>query len=327
MGFINWCSTACIFIDQQSQSTFLNKNHLTIQIIGILFILASIFKLVSALKNRWQYQLDGKQHLQLFNNTWRQAVQSSPQQTWDGFRLFSVFEKTLETPEIYSFYLKPHDNKPLPIFQAGQYLTIQIKHPTQNTPLTYSYPLSNCYSKKYYRIAVKKEQQDLVFNYLHQQIEMDGTVEVKAPSGNFYLNLKTSLPIVLIADDFGISPLLSMIKSILNHQDDREIHLFYRVCNGSQVMMKSYLQSLASTFSSFHLHLCYSQPTFEDSDYQHQGYIDIELLSSVLPHHTYQYYLSGSLVLEDLIVQLIDRGVEENNIFFDSFYSETPIIK
>src|SRR5437868_2748029 len=42
---------------------------------------------------------------------------------WNGYRKFTVSKKCRECEDVYSFYLTPHDGKPLPPFKPGQYLT------------------------------------------------------------------------------------------------------------------------------------------------------------------------------------------------------------
>lgn len=294
------------------------------QFIGSLLVLIVVLKIVLLIKNRWQRQQNEKQQLQLINNHWQQKQFLPDQpilpQKWNGFRVFTIAKKKYETDDIISFYLEPHDGKPLPIFHAGQYLMLHIKHPEQDKLLTRCYSLSDCHSEHYYRISVKKEPQGLVSNYLQQEVYVGDTIEATAPTGVFYLNIESSSPLVLIAGGVGITPLLSMINILYRTQDTREIHLFYGVSNGSHVMKKAYLKTLDKNLPHFHLHLCYSRPEPDDSDYQHKGRITAELLQSILPNHNYHYYLCASLeMMKDLTEQLKNWGVPESDVFFESF--------
>ena len=49
--------------------------------------------------------------------------------SWNGYRKFEIREKVMEAAGTYSFYLKPHDRKPLPPFEPGQFLTFNLNIP------------------------------------------------------------------------------------------------------------------------------------------------------------------------------------------------------
>ena len=86
---------------------------------------------------------------------------------WNGLRKFEVFRRIDEGGSIASFYLRPHDQKPLPPFRAGQYLIFQLE-----VPDALSYPggrrqakntVIRCYSLSdspnhpdHYRVTIKK---------------------------------------------------------------------------------------------------------------------------------------------------------------------------
>ena len=45
---------------------------------------------------------------------------------WNGVRKFVVERREMESHDTASFYLKPHDGRPLPMFLAGQFLTFRL---------------------------------------------------------------------------------------------------------------------------------------------------------------------------------------------------------
>ena len=58
---------------------------------------------------------------------------------WNGYRPFVVDAKVAESDVVTSFYLDPADGGPLPTFKPGQYITVQVDHPTTPTsPRNYS---------------------------------------------------------------------------------------------------------------------------------------------------------------------------------------------
>ncbi len=302
----------------------MDTSTLLIQGGAVLLLLTVIIRLVMLLKGECRRQSYELQQLELMNDYWQHkstlSLNTSKQQRWNGVRVFSVADKVRESDDIYSFYLKPHDGKPLPSFHPGQYLTIQIEHPQSNKRLTRCYSLSDSHSSDYYRISVKKEPEGLVSRYLHEQLHIGDILEAKAPSGDFYLDTEIQHPIVLIAGGVGITPLLSMVNTLISQQDTREVHLFYGVRNGSQIMMKPYFEELAEQHPHFNLHLCYSKPNSDDRDFQHQGRVTIDLLKSILPASNYHYYLCASIVMmQSLSDDLKAWGVPDDDIYFEAF--------
>ena len=63
--------------------------------------------------------------------------------SWTGYRKFEVTRKLDEGAGIHSFYLKPHDRKPLPPFVPGQYLTFEVHLPDSPKSIVRCYSLSD----------------------------------------------------------------------------------------------------------------------------------------------------------------------------------------
>ncbi len=59
----------------------------------------------------------------------RKREKAKSELSWNGLRKFCVQRKVKENKDICSFYLVPHDGKPLPPFFPGQYLTFEINVP------------------------------------------------------------------------------------------------------------------------------------------------------------------------------------------------------
>jgi ferredoxin-NADP reductase len=131
------------------------------------------------------------------------------------------------------------------------------------------------------------------------------------------------LPMVLIAGGIGITPMLSMLNSVLQHGSDREVWLFYGVRNGGEQIMKGPLQALALTHANFHLHICYSAPReveVEGVDYQHRGRVDLALLRNTLKMMRYQFYVCGPrAMMESIVPGLREWGVASGDIYYESF--------
>ncbi len=268
----------------------------------------------------------------------------APAVSWEGFREFLVQRREVEDENgaICSFYLVPLDAKQLPSFRPGQFLTfrLSIEDPVTQQPKTLvrCYSLSDRPTPDYYRVSIRRvfpptDQPEalpgLSSNFFHDQVQEGGKLLVKAPSGHFHLMEDTLLPVVLIGGGIGITPMLSILNTLLEDGCAREVWLYYGVRNGTEQIMKEHLESLDTEHANFHLYLCYSRPGEQDVegvDYQHNGRVDIPLLRATLKLMRYQFYVCGpKAMMESLVLGLEEWGVDTGDIYYESFGPATLV--
>ena len=83
-----------------------------------------------------------------------------------------------------------------------------------------NYSLSNAPGEDFFRISVKRESKGFVSAFLHQSAREGTEIEVGPPCGEFFIDLteKHERPVMLLSAGVGITPLLSMLSSVLNDQ-------------------------------------------------------------------------------------------------------------
>lgn len=269
---------------------------------------------------------------------------TSPVEPWAGFREFSVQRREFEDAgrSVCSFYLVPTDGRPLPPFRPGQFLTFRLaiedSTKPKPSPVVRCYSLSDSPRPDYYRVSIKRVPAPpdhpelppgISSGFFHDHVHEGDRLMVRAPSGHFHLIEDEPLPIVLIAGGIGITPMLSILNSVLERGIEREVWLYYGVRNGSEHVMKRHLQTLASRHSNFHLHVCYSAPNENDvkgTDYDYRGRIDVALLRNTLRLARYQFYVCGPKpMMESLVPALEEWGVDSGDIYYESFGPATLV--
>jgi len=252
---------------------------------------------------------------------------------WNGYRKFSVAKKARECEDVWAFYLKPHDGKPLPPFKPGQYLTFQLDIPGRDKPLVRCYSISDGpHHADYYRVTIKKEKAppdkpDLppgaASSFFCDAVKEGDILTVKAPTGHFFLDMTKNNPIVLIAGGVGVTPMLSMAQAIAANGSKRETWFFFGVRNTQEHIHKAELERLAAEHENIHLHVCYSRPGANEvkgRDYQHAGRVSIELLKELLPSNNFEYYLCGNGTFMKSITDGLEAwGVPEKDVYFEAF--------
>lgn len=317
---------------------------LALMILGAIFVQITVVMLTGFYRRQRQYRNlgEGRGHHEARSGsrppTPAAAKPSALTPAWEGFREFMVQRREIEDADraICSFYLAPTDGAPLPAFRPGQFLTfrLQIEDPSTRVPksVVRCYSLSDAPRPDLYRVTIKRvpapaDQPQLPpgisSGFFHDQLQEGDRLLVKAPSGHFHLLEDEALPMVLIGGGIGITPMLSILNSVLENAVQREVWLFYGVRNGAEQIMKNHLQSLAEAHANFHLHLCYSNPGAGDVagvDYQHHGRVDLPLLRATLKLARYQFYVCGpGPMMETLVPGLEAWGVDRGDIHYESF--------
>jgi ferredoxin-NADP reductase len=251
---------------------------------------------------------------------------------WDGWRKFEVQQKVIESAGCCSIYLVPHDGRPLPSFLPGQFLTFAVKFPGEARPVVRCYSLSDAPGKGYYRCTIKRvdapddEPQapaGRVSSYFFDELAAGDIVDVRAPSGAFFLDIQRHRPVVLIAGGIGVTPLLSMLYAVVDGAPHREVHFFYGVQNSRYHTFREAIAALCERSVHVHLHTCYSRPTPTDVrevDYHHEGRITPELLRRSLPSNNFDFFVCGPpAFMQSILDGLRGWNVPEDSIFTETF--------
>ncbi len=249
--------------------------------------------------------------------------------SWNGTRKFTVDKVVTECADVASYYLVPHDNKPLPHFFPGQFLTFELSIPGQRNRVVRCYSLSDRPRPDYYRVTIKRVpappdgKPGLVSNFFHSSVKAGDILDVKAPSGGFYLDTSRLTPVVLLAGGVGVTPMVSMANEIMTNTPQRETWFFFCVRNALDHIMKEQLEELAKANDKLRLHVCYSKPGKTDSagrDYRHEGRLDLALLKKELPSNNFDFFMCGpGAMMSDLHEGLLEWGVDEERIHLEAF--------
>ncbi|UOR10782.1 NO-inducible flavohemoprotein [Halobacillus amylolyticus] len=215
---------------------------------------------------------------------------------WKDYREFRVWKKVKESDVITSFYLQPADGGELAAYKPGQYITIKAEVPGENHTHLRQYSLSDAPGNNYYRISVKREDgtgenpAGIVSTYLHTQVEEGNVFSISAPAGDFYLDTESVNPVVLISGGVGLTPLMSMMKTSMIKEQNRDIYFIHAARNGSVHAFKEDMKQTSKEFPFVKTHIIYDSPDEKDSDYDKEGYIDLAWLQGTVPQDADFYY-------------------------------------
>lgn len=289
---------------------------------------------LTRLRHEHQQQKLDRERLALLVRAAKYRYQEAQEvvQGWNGYRKFTVAQKSLECEDVYSFYLVPHDRKSLPPFKPGQYLTFNLEVPGRDKPVVRCYSLSDSPTRSdCYRVTIKREPAPadkpgvppgVASGFFADHVKEGDLLNVKAPTGHFYLDLSKNTPICLLAGGVGLTPMLSMAKAVAESGSRREVWLFFGCRSSAEHMLREDLDALRQ-HDNIRVFVCYSRPgkaSVRGEDYDHEGRVTVELLKEKLPSNNYEFFMCGNgAFMKTLNDGLEAWGVPEKDIHYEAF--------
>ncbi|MGP8309023.1 NO-inducible flavohemoprotein [Vibrio sp. YIC-376] len=240
---------------------------------------------------------------------------------WRGQREFELVAKQPESEHICSFMFKPTDGDKVAPFKPGQYLGIYINSDKFDNQEIRQYSLSSAAQENTYRISVKREQNGKVSNFLHDELNVGDKVKLVAPAGDFFMDVEADTPVVLISAGVGLTPTLSMLESLSEHQ--APVTWVHATENGQQHAFKQHVSQLVDSKENMDAVVWYNQPTAEDKhgeDYHFTGFVSLKEIETALKQSNVQVYFCGPVgFMQHVAKQLQEIGVPQDQFHYECF--------
>lgn len=242
---------------------------------------------------------------------------------WDAsgesVRSLRLVEKLRESDDVTSFVFEARDGGPLPDFEAGQHLPIELEVPDAGAPIRRTYSLSGAPGSGRYRISVKREPKGAASRHLHDRVEPGTIVSTRRAASDFVLGCSDG-PVVLVSAGIGITPLLSMLHALAAEKSERRVWFVHGARDGRHHPLAREVRATAAKRSDIEVHVAYSQPHPDDTGHDSVGRVDGTLLTRLGPKQDAHYYLCGPVgFMADIQTDLELRGVPTAHIHTESF--------
>lgn len=210
-------------------------------------------------------------------------------------------------------------------FQAGQYIT--IKADINGEEVRRAYSICSSPNSGEVKVAIKAVENGKFSVYATEKLKAGDALEVHEPEGKFILEPKSGKNYIGFAAGSGITPVLSMIKTVLQDTTDATFTLIYGNKSEADTIFKNELASLQSEFSErFNLHYVFSRQNVEGSLF---GRID-EGFTNYFVKNTYKdltfdsAYLCGPEEMIKIVSNTLQgNGFAESSILFELFTAST----
>ncbi len=242
------------------------------------------------------------------------------------FHTLKIKEIIKETASAVSILFDiPNDLAKTYNFIAGQYVTLRTK--INNEEVRRAYSICSSENNQNIQVAVKAIKDGLFSNYAYNNLSAGDTLEVSPPEGNFTLktnksNLKNYLGFVAGS---GITPVLSMIKTVLENEPKSTFTLVYGNKTSRDVIFKETLENFSKKFiARFNLKYVFSQEETEGTIF---GRIDKKATNYIVKekfkHLNFdEVFLCGPEDMINTVTEtLIEDAFRKENIHYELFVS------
>lgn len=133
-------------------------------------------------------------------------------------------------------------------FHAGQYVT--LKTIINGEEVRRSYSLCSAPFENAWKVGVKRVKDGIFSNFAIDQLKSGDVLEVMPPMGNFKLipQRDNARHLVLFAAGSGITPILSIAKTVLREEPSSTVTLFYGNKGFSSIMFLEDIEALKNQY-------------------------------------------------------------------------------
>jgi ring-1,2-phenylacetyl-CoA epoxidase subunit PaaE len=223
----------------------------------------------------------------------------------------------------------PEDLRGVFGFTQGQYLTLRTE--IDGHDLRRSYSICAGVDDDELRVGVRKVKAGVFSNWINASLKPGDTIQVMAPQGRFFVPIEREARRhhVGIAGGSGITPILSIMKTVLAREPLSRFTLIYGNRHLKSTMFKEEIEDLKNRYMTrLTLQHVFSDE-FTDAPLNH-GVMNRdkigEFLGALMPASAIDHvYICGPFQMNDEAeAALLDAGVPEERIHIERFGVASP---
>ena len=225
-----------------------------------------------------------------------------------------------ETPDVKTFRLDNSEGA-VPFDLPGRFAKICV--PTDDGDVWRSFTISSspC-SPKQLDLTVKLNPVGQVSRYLFDNVDVGSVVRLKGPQGGYFFDAAVHTePLVLIAAGSGVTPMMSIVRTLAASGSDMPCTLWYGARTQADVIFGEECDRLARDHAWFRYVVTLSQPG--DAWEGERGRIDPERLASIVSDPSdRRFFLCGpNVFMQSLQDAIAEAGVPSERVHTEQFHS------
>ncbi len=229
---------------------------------------------------------------------------------WLESQCIEVIERT---EKVKSFRFRVPASDRAPAVKPGQHLLIQAN--IDGVDVQRPYTLTSSITERgHYEITVMRQASGLMSNWLFDQLEVGGVINLMPPSGTFLFELNDPNPLICVVGGIGVTPALAMCRAALATESRRRIHVDYAVAARNQTVC-------ADEWASFSA----GQPTMSHfiRDTSADGRISAEAINKLVGEFPKgEWLICGSTPMQTEVQRLLRQAkVPAHRMHVESFHA------
>lgn len=248
------------------------------------------------------------------------------------FNTLAIQHITRETPKSVSITFDvPSALKDTYSFIPGQYITIKTE--VSGKEIRRAYSICSSPKSGILKVAVKEIEGGTFSVIANTKLKEGDVLEVHPPEGNFLLtpNPETNNTYAAFVAGSGITPVMSMIKAVLDNEPDSSFVLVYGNKTPEETIFHKELLELQSKYANrLFIEFVYSR---SQEDNAHFGRIEKSTVNYILKNKFKStsfnaFYLCGPEEMINTVTSiLLENGIEKDAINFELFTSGTEEVE
>ena len=223
----------------------------------------------------------------------------------------------------------PSDLKSAYEFKPGQYLTLKTQ--INGEEVRRSYSICVAPKDEELRVAVKRVKGGLFSNFANESLHVGDAIDVMTPMGNFTTEITEAQEktYVFFAGGSGITPILSLIKTILVDEPKSKVTLIYGNRKINSIIFKEEIDFLKNTYLTRFAVIHILSEEYLGNDVQYG------LMDKAKTDQLNEFFLKQEKIDEAFICgpqpmilaiqeKLLEYGMADKNVHVELFTSQTP---
>ena len=206
-------------------------------------------------------------------------------------------------------------------FTAGQYVTLQKE--INGETIRRAYSICSTPASGEIRVAIKKVEKGVFSTYATSDLKVGDAIEITVPEGRFLLNSEVNKNYIGFAAGSGITPILSMLKSVLVKEPTATFTLIYGNKSAKDTIFYEELNQLKETYiDRLKLHYIFSRENVKNNL---RGRIDGNVTNYFVKNMYKETsfdaaYLCGpEQMIHEVSKTLKNNKIAKENIYFELF--------
>lgn len=216
----------------------------------------------------------------------------------------------------------PGDLKEKFQFDAGQHLTLKQKIDGKEVRRAYS--ISSAPSEPELTVGIKRVEGGIFSPWANDHLKENDSIDVMPPKGHFlFTPVNTAQHICAFAAGSGITPIMSIIESVLNSHPENTFVLVYGNQSPEETMYHEEIEAFAKKHTDrFFVEFIYSRSREEDAL---QGRIDSSTVNLILKNkfrdrNFDHFYICGPEGMIDSVKETLGKNeIPEDQVHYELF--------